>query len=114
MTKKAYFVGIDCGTTVVKSVLFDLEGTEVATAAQEVPVTHPCPGWADQCMNKVWEAAKNTIRGIINRAGVSGEDIKGVSLSGQGAGVWLIGKDGKPVRDAINWLDGRAMEIIEE
>lgn len=112
--EKAYFLGIDCGTTVVKSVLFDLAGTEIAGASQEVPVTHPRPGWAEQSMEQVWEAAQNTIRQAIEKAGVSGEDVKGVSLSGQGAGIWLIGNDGKPVRDAITWLDGRAKDLIEK
>lgn len=111
---KAFFLGIDCGTTVVKSVLFDLEGNEVASASHEVPVTHLQPGWAEESMEAVWNAAQNTIRKAIQDAGISGEAVKGISLSGQGAGIWLIGKDGKPVRDAITWLDGRVMGLIEK
>lgn len=110
----AYFLGIDCGTTVVKSVLFNMQGDEVSSSSQNVSVKHPKPGWADQSMYEVWDAAKNTIREAIHKSGVQAADIKGVSLSGQGGGIWLIGKDGRPVRDAVTWLDARTMYLIEK
>ena len=40
-------------------------------------------------------------------------EIAGISLSGHGGGVWLLDKDGRPVRDAIIWLDGRAKPYLD-
>jgi sugar (pentulose or hexulose) kinase len=109
-----YLLGIDNGTTVTKAALFDLEGQEVAVGSQEVPVMHPEPGWAEQDMDQIWQAAVHAIRQCFKSSGVNAQDIQGISLSGHGGGVWLLDEDGRPVRDAIIWLDGRAKSYLDE
>lgn len=109
-----YLLGIDVGTTMMKSVIFDLNGTEVASAAHETNIIHPHPGWAEQDMNAVWSATSRSISDVLQKAGIKGSDVAGLSLCAQGAGTWLIDESGKPVRNAVSWLDGRAGSIIDE
>lgn len=109
-----YLLGIDNGTTTTKATIFTLDGGEVASASsKEVKTNHPEPGWAEQSMEEIWQAMTSAIRTVIEKSGVDAAQIAGVSLSGHGGGVWLLDKDGKPVRDAIIWLDGRAKSYID-
>lgn len=108
-----YLLGIDAGTTLIKSVLFDLEGNIVAKADASVPLEHPKPGWAEQDMEAVWDSASKTIRQVVDEAKSLGGTILGLSVSGQGGGLWLVDQAGQPVRKAITWLDGRASDTLE-
>lgn len=51
-----YILGIDAGTSMVKSVLFDRAGNEVAVSRQKTVVATPQPGWNEQDMDEVWQA----------------------------------------------------------
>jgi sugar (pentulose or hexulose) kinase len=109
-----YLLGIDNGTTITKAALFDLQGREIAVGSQEVSVRHPEPGWAEQSMEEIWQAVVHAIRQCLATAAIDPASIGGISLSGHGGGVWLLDRDGKPVRDAIIWLDGRAKPYLDQ
>jgi sugar (pentulose or hexulose) kinase len=109
-----YLLGIDNGTTVTKAALFDLEGHEIAVGSQNVEVKHPEPGWAEQSMGEIWQAVVQAIQECLGTAGIDPAEIAGISLSGHGGGVWLLDRNGQPVRDAIIWLDGRAKPYLDE
>lgn len=111
---KTYLLGIDNGTTTTKATLFDLDGKEIAVSSgKDVKTEHPEPGWAEQSMEEIWQATASAIRNCLERAKVDPADIAGVSLSGHGGGVWLVGKNGTPVRPAIIWLDGRTKPYLD-
>lgn len=109
----SYLIGIDVGTTGMKTVVFDLLGNEIAKAISPTDIIRLQPGWAEQDMNSVWQATAKSCKEAIFKAGIRSQDIKAASLCGQGAGVWLIDKKGEPTRYAVNWLDGRAQNIID-
>ncbi len=112
--KKSYLLGIDNGTTTTKATLFEPDGREVAVSmGKDVATVHPTPGWAEQSMDEVWLATAAAIRNVIDMAAIDPAQIAGVSSSGHGGGVWLVDKDGKPVRPAIIWLDARAKPYLD-
>ena len=51
----SFLLGIDAGTTVIKSTLFALDGREVAGAAHDSSLLVPRPGWAEADMDVVWQ-----------------------------------------------------------
>lgn len=110
--KGEFLLGIDAGTSVVKSVVFNLEGKEIALSRRKVPVETPRPGWAEQDMEKVWQMIKETIVESIARANISPSSIAAIGIAGQGDGCRLLDKNFNPVRASILWLDGRAGEIV--
>lgn len=113
MTDK-YLLGIDTGTTVIKAALFDLDGEEIAVGrGHEVEVSHPQTGHAEESMEEMWEATVEAIRACLDSAGVDPSAVAGISLSGHGGGVYLLDEAGKPVREAIIWLDGRAAPYLD-
>ncbi len=107
-----YMLGLDAGTSLVKTVIFDLAGTELALGSRKVAVESPHPNWAQQDMVAVWEAAVATIRQAIGAAGIDPAEVAVVGLTGQGDGAWALDSDGNPVGPAALWSDGRANDII--
>lgn len=112
--RAAYLLGIDAGTTVIKSTLFDLEGREIAGAAHDSSFLTLHPGWAESDMRTVWQAVQNTVRQTLAHAAVAPEQIVAVGVTGQGDGTWLVDRAGDPVRPAILWSDGRTAELVKE
>lgn len=110
-----YLLGIDNGTTVTKAALFDIKGRPAAIgSSKEVRVSHPEPGWAEQNMDELWQATVTAIRECLAKAHIDPAAIAGISFSGHGGGVWLLDKAGRPVREAIIWLDGRAKSYLDQ
>lgn len=107
-----YLLGIDAGTSVIKSVLFDVRGNEVAVARRETPVLHPRPGWSEADMDAVWESARATIKEVTAEG--RGERVAAVGITGTCCGAWLLDEANLPVRPAILWNDGRAAGILAE
>ena len=57
--------------------------------------------------------ALRTVRTLLEKHPDAGECIKGVGFSGQMHGLVVIGRDGKPLRNAIIWADQRSQEEIQ-
>ncbi|KUO02410.1 FGGY-family carbohydrate kinase [Streptomyces caeruleatus] len=103
------YVGIDVGTSTVKAAAFDAEGRELAVAAR--PVTLALHGGTvEQDMDEVYGAVVAVLREVTERAP---GPVELAGLTGQGDGVWLVDADGRPVRPAASWMDGRAHELVD-
>jgi len=98
------YLGIDLGTSVAKLALFTPEGDLIATADRPVPLRHPGPGQVEQDPEAVIVAVRELIAQVL--ADQPGPEL--VAITGQGDGCWLLDADGRPIRPAISWLDGRA------
>ncbi len=99
------WICIDAGTSVIKAVLLERTGAQLALARTSVPVLRPRPGYAEQDMEQVWRAAAAASREVLREyAG----PVEGIVTTAQGDGVWLVGEDGRPMMNAILWNDGRA------
>ncbi|OLF14148.1 carbohydrate kinase [Actinophytocola xinjiangensis] len=103
-------VAIDAGTSMIKAVVFDDDGTEIAVARQPTTVHRPHPGWAEQDMRSVWDAATTAVRTALSTVN---EDITFLAITAQGDGCWLVDAHGQPTGPAILWSDGRAASIVE-
>jgi sugar (pentulose or hexulose) kinase len=107
-------LGVDVGTSVIKSILFDLEGNERAVASRENILLHPGPAWVEQDMAAVWQAVVDTVREAVAAAGCPPEEIAAIGVTGQGDGTWLVDATGRPVRNAIIWMDGRTGAMVRD
>ena len=100
-----YLVGIDVGTTGVKSVLFNTQGEVIKTALGEYPLLTPQPLWIEQDPSDWWRATVDTLKKLTQ--GINPEEVRGVSLSGQMHGSVFLDKDYNVIRDCILWNDQR-------
>ena len=101
----SYLLGIDSGTSVVKSVVFDLAGREIAAARRSMPVVNDGVR-SEVDMLQAWALTAETLREVL--AQVDAAAIDAVGISGTACGFWGVTAEGQSVRRAILWNDGRA------
>lgn len=111
--RETFWLGIDCGGTYLKAGLYDAKGHEHGINRQSLQTVSPLPGYAERDMRQLWQQCIATIAGLLKRTGVSGEQIKGVGISAQGKGLFLLDKQDKPLGNAILSSDRRAMDIVQ-
>jgi L-xylulokinase len=109
-----YFLGIDNGSTVSKAALFDLHGKEIAIASCKVDTSYPHPGWTELDMELLWQCTASAIREVLAKSGVKAAEIGGIGSTGHGNGIYLLDKQGQPLRNGIQSMDSRAGGIINE
>lgn len=108
-----YLLGIDIGTSSVKSLLIGEEGTVAGIAKMEYDIKKPQQSWAEQSMEQIWEAAVSSICTLMSQNPHIKKDIAGISYSGQMHGLVMLDGAGREVRDTIIWADQRSAGSIE-
>ncbi len=112
--ERAYLLGIDLGTTGVKSLVLDGDGAVVGTATAGLALSTPRPGWSEQEPADWWEATRVSVRAVLDRTGVRPEALVGIGISGQMHGAVLLDREGVPVRPCILWNDQRSAPQCDE
>ncbi|HHV61271.1 MAG TPA: xylulokinase [Firmicutes bacterium] len=106
----AYLMGLDIGTTGVKTLICDPSGKTIGKAFEEYPLYSPKPGWAEQNPQDWWEATVRSIQRALTSSGVSGQDVKGIGLSGQMHSSVFLDEDNNILHPALLWCDVRTAE----
>lgn len=109
-----YLVGIDNGGTFSKAAIFDEDGKQIAVARVSMTTITPKPGYTERDMDELWEGNVQAVRTAIKKSGIDPKDIVGVSFSGHGKGLYLVGEDGKLVYNGIISTDTRAWKYVEQ
>jgi sugar (pentulose or hexulose) kinase len=108
MSAKDLLLAIDNGTQSLKALVFDLQGQLLAKEQVEfTPYFSNQPGWAEQDPEIFWQALCRACQGLWSRHRVDKGRIAGVALTTQRGTVVNVGKNGKPLRPAMLWLDQR-------
>ena len=110
----AYVIGVDCGTSGTKTVLFDEKGTVISSVTIEYPMYQPKNGYAEQDPADWANAMVNTIKAVMTKSGVDKNDVKGIGISGQMHGLVMLDKDNNVLRKSIIWCDQRTANEVEE
>lgn len=108
-----YLLGLDIGSTVLKAAVFDLDGNELGVYGELAETYSPKPGYYEGDIDELWAANVGAIKGVIENAGIDGEDIVAISLTGHGNGAHLLDAEAKPVRRAIEGADSRALPYLK-
>lgn len=105
------FLGIDVGTSGVKSVITAPTAALCAQATAPLSVSRPAQLWSEQDPEDWWVATDAAVLALdpAVRAGV-----KGIGLAGQMHGATLLGANERPLRPAILWDDGRSFAECTE
>ena len=108
-----YLLGLDAGNTVIKAVLFDLRGRQVALRALRGHSSSPGPGHVERDPDELWAGARAVIGGCIADAGIAPERIAGVGCTGHGNGLYLLDAGQRPLV-GVQSLDTRAAGLASE
>ena len=109
---KKYLLGVDNGGTMSKAALYDTDGRELASVSEATRLLTPKPGYTERDMEEFWQVTAGVIRRAVQKAGISPEEILGVSCTGHGKGLYLWGRDGRPAANGIISTDTRAHAYI--
>ncbi|MFN0169968.1 MAG: xylulokinase [Bryobacteraceae bacterium] len=109
-----YWLGIDIGTGGSRALLVDGEGRVRAghTAAHE-DMMMARPLWAEQRPENWWAAAMDAVRGVLAKAGASGDQVTGIGLSGQMHGLVILDAAHRVIRPSLIWCDQRSQPQVD-
>jgi len=104
-------IAVDCSTTAAKAVVHDRAGVVVASASRPLDTAQPRPGWHEQDAEQWWAATRDAVAEAVATLADPGR-VRAICLTHQRESFVCLGPDGRPLRPAILWLDGRAHEEI--
>lgn len=99
------FLGLDVGTSGVKAILVGESGDVEASATTPLALSTPRPGWAEQDPDHWWDATVTSIRDAIAQR--PERRIAAIGISGQMHSSVFLDREGKVIRPALLWCDGR-------
>ncbi|MEO8098593.1 MAG: xylulokinase [Acidobacteriota bacterium] len=108
------WLGIDIGTGGSRALLVDGRGHQMAAvtiAHEEMRMEHP--QWAEQRPEDWAQAAAFAVRGVLKKAGISGDAVRGVGLSGQMHGLVMLDANDAVIRPSLIWCDQRSQQQVD-
>ncbi|MBA3519641.1 MAG: gluconokinase [Rhizobiales bacterium] len=109
MSEKTCTIGIDMGTTTLKAVAFaDEDGSKIARARDNVDLVTDETGTAEQDAEALYDGLTAVVAEVVAEAGRSGHRVAGLGVSAAMHSLLLVGKDDRPLSNAIIWMDTRA------
>jgi xylulokinase len=112
---KEYLIGVDLGTSVVKSTLFDLEGRALADATRETDLHQPSPGVAEQNADDFVVATLDCIQRVVDQAGAGSAGVAAIAFDGQMGGAMGVDQNFLPVTPwYVSSLDVRYQPYLKK
>lgn len=109
-----YYLGVDIGTSSVKSLLMDTEGRIAGISQAGYDIIKSRLSYAEQDMERIWAAVRGTIADLVRRCPKEAARIEGISYSGQMHGLVMTDANGNLIRNAIIWADQRSEAEIQK
>ena len=103
-----YVIGCDVGSQGTNTALYSVDGKLVASAYEGYDVSFPQPGWAEQDPQVWTRALHSTIARVLREVPEGPSAVKALSFGSQLDGMVACDGKGKPLRDAMIWMDRRA------
>lgn len=108
------YLGVDIGTSGTKTLAIQEDGTILASATEEYPLSNPKPGWSEQEPDHWWKATIDSINAVMKAGKIKPDDVKGIGLSGQMHGSVFLNKKNEVIRPALLWNDQRTAAECDE
>jgi xylulokinase len=103
-------MGLDIGTTGIKTAIYDFQGKLIVYEYNEYPLICERPGWAEHDPNDWWLAIKKGIYNVIKKSRIDKEKILAISTSSLTASPVLIDKKGNVLCRSPIWMDRRSID----
>ena len=107
------YIGVDVGTSSVKTMMVDASGHLIAEAGCDITVSRPQPGWKEIDPDVWWNAVRETIAEVVATGG-DAYNVLGIGVTGQMHTTVFVDADGRSIRPAIMWNDDRTAAIVDE
>jgi len=101
-------LGIDAGTTGVRTFAIDDTSTVVRSAYREFPQHFPQPGWVEHDPDEIWDATLETLATVVRECAAHDETIAAIGITNQRETTVVWDRTtGRPLHRAIVWQDRR-------
>lgn len=108
---QTYLLGIDIGTSSIKTVLMDGTGRRRAQHTHCYETIQSQPGYVEQDPDGAWwTGTRAGIAACLEQSGIHPSEIAGICASGMVPNLCPLDREGRPVRPAILYRDNRAIE----
>ena len=108
-----YIIGIDQSTQGTKALLFDSQGELLDRADLPHRQIIDERGWVEHDPEEFYANVIQTVKNVIERAGVDKNKVAGVGISNQRETALAWDRTGKPVYNAVVWQCARGEAICE-
>lgn len=102
------YIGIDLGTSAVKLLLMDADGTVKNIVSREYPLYFPHSGWSEQKPEDWYQETMTGLEELLEN--FDKNQVAGISFGGQMHGLVILDENDEVIRPAILWNDGRTTE----
>jgi len=106
------YIGIDLGTSGVKTILMNNDGEILATTSHALTVSIPQPLFSEQAPQDWWLATQACLDQLSQQQDLT--QVTAIGLAGQMHGATLLGADNAILRPAILWNDGRSAKQCKQ
>lgn len=103
-----YYVGIDLGTSSVKTLLLSDDGEVVSSVTKEYPLYFPQSGWSEQNPEDWYNQTVACLKELF--ADIDTKAVRSFSFSGQMHGLVMLDEKDNVIRPALLWNDSRSQE----
>lgn len=100
-----YYIGIDLGTSSLKSILMDDNQKVIKAVTKDYPIYYPKDGYSEQDPCDWWQATLDSIKELTQD--IDRSQIKSLAVAGQMHGLVALDEEGSVIRRAILWNDTR-------
>lgn len=108
-------VAIDSSTTSSKAILVDASGTVWHTAKRNIQLHTPAMDHYEHNPLRWWESVYAVIGEVLSKISAKDrERVAAIGITHQRESFAPFDKDGRPLRNGILWLDGRATDQIRK
>ncbi|MFV0556492.1 MAG: xylulokinase [Lactovum sp.] len=109
-----YVLGIDLGTSSLKGVLMNEKGELLMTKSAEYGIDSPEQGYSEQRPEYWTLALEKVLTSLSIEMEDFGNQLRGISFSGQMHSLVVLDKENQPAYPAILWNDVRTSEQCQE
>lgn len=110
----AYIIGVDIGTTSVKTILYNDNGKIIESSNLGYPLYQDTPDMAEEDPDDIFSAVTNGINTVMRKSKIEANSLKGISFSCAMHSLILLDKNKKALTRAITWADNRASQYAED
>ena len=104
-----YLLTVDIGTTSVKCGLFNRDLEDQLSVSQEYELITPQSGYVELEPERYWQAVKQTLTSVMADSKMNAREISAIALCSQGETLIPVDSAGRPLHNAVVWLDSRAV-----
>tara|TARA_R100001369_G_C3319641_1_gene168721 strand:+ start:1040 stop:2530 length:1491 start_codon:yes stop_codon:yes gene_type:complete len=111
---KKYVIAFDQGTTSTRTIIFDLQGNIHGISQKELTQYYPESGWVEHDPNQIYKDQRDTFETVLKDTKIDTSAIAGIGITNQRETTVVWDKEtGKPIYNAIVWLDNRTKDICQ-